>query len=106
MSESGTSGRKFFDQLVGLSWSDPGVTDIYQPAPGRLLGGQPACVERPDSRPLVIVQELDPVNRRAWYIVLDGLDLKHGPLTRIPLRHWIHAGFHSCFEPAAAGARR
>lgn len=102
MSQFGPQGRKFFDELVGLSWADRASPDIYRPQEGYLLGGQPACVERPGKQPLVIVQELDPANRKAWYVVLDGLDLKRGPLARIPLRHWIHASFHTYFDPAPA----
>ena len=106
MSHFGPQGRKFFDEVVGLSWADRTAADLYQPDSGRLLGGQPACAERPGEKPLIIVQELDPSNRRAWYVVLDGLDLERGPLARIPLRHWIHPSFHTHFDPEVARVSR
>lgn len=102
MSAAGKSGRKFFDELVALSWAEGSVTDRYQAPPGRILGAQPACAERADrsTGPLVLIQELDPAQGRAWYLIFDSENLHDGPLARVPLRHPIHPGFHSCFEPA------
>ena len=107
MSHFGPQGRKFFDEvcgaLLGGSRRCRTSTGLNQ---GDLLGGQPACVERQGEQPLIIIQEFDPANRKAWYVVLDGLDLERGPLARIPLRHWIHPSFHTHFDPEVARASR
>ena len=102
MSAAGKSGRKFFDELVAVSWVAGSVTDRYQAPPGRLLAAQPGYAERPNGvgGPLIVIQEIDPEQGRAWYLMFDGDDLGAGPLTRLQLRHLIHPGFHSHFEPA------
>ena len=96
----GKPGRKFFDQLVKGSWKAGGVCDRYEVPQGEYLGGEPVCVMNPadpDEAVVVVIHSM-PAEGRAEYLLFDGHKLSAGPIARLPLRHPIHAGFHTCFH--------
>jgi carotenoid cleavage dioxygenase-like enzyme len=100
MSQAGTSGRKFFDELVRIDWPTGSALDVYRTKPGIYLGGEPVCAEEhPGSKDAaIVVQELDVEACRAAYLVFDAKSLAQGPVARIPLPHWIHPSFHASFQ--------
>jgi carotenoid cleavage dioxygenase-like enzyme len=102
ISASGKPGRKFFDQLAHGSWRDGAVNDIYQAEPAHYLGGEPLLVRNPeDPGEAVIINELlDARADRSEIVFFDAAHVAGGPLARLGLKHKIHLGFHTSFEPA------
>lgn len=100
---TGRRGRKFFDELVHLTWSSGGVAGRWRTPSGVYLGGEPVVAADPSDprRAVVIVQELDAAADRAAFLLFDAFDLAAGPLARLPLAEPIPPLFHACFEPAA-----
>ena len=47
ISRTAEPGRKFFDQLLHLSWERPHSQDAWTAPPGHYLGGEPAFVAEP-----------------------------------------------------------
>ncbi len=95
ISHSGKPGRKFFDQLAHGSWKKGEVHDLYQTEPGVYLGGEPNYVNG-----YILVEQLDARSREASLLLFDARQVANGPVTRLPLRHPIHLGFHTSFAPA------
>jgi carotenoid cleavage dioxygenase-like enzyme len=95
ISHSGKQGRKFFDQLAHGSWQKGGVHDVYQTEPGVYLGGEPNYVNG-----YILVEQMDARSRQASLLLFDAAQVAKGPVTRMPLRHPIHLGFHTSFAPA------
>jgi all-trans-8'-apo-beta-carotenal 15,15'-oxygenase len=102
ISAAGKAGRKFFDQLVHGSWSAGAVNDIFQAGPGQYLGGEPLLVQNPDDPDeAVIINELvDAQADRAEIVLFDAAHVAGGPIAHLGLKHKIHLGFHTSFEPA------
>lgn len=99
---TGRRGRKFFDELVHLRWSDGGVAGAWRAPAGVYLGGEPVVAADPadGSRAVVIVQELDAANDRAAFLLFDAFAVDRGPVARLPLEEPIPPLFHACFDPA------
>jgi all-trans-8'-apo-beta-carotenal 15,15'-oxygenase len=98
ISRTGRQGRKFFDQLVHLRWSQKAVHDIYQCPPMRYLGGEPVFVGAPGSDDgIVICQEFNATVRRSSFLVFASNKLADGPISRIPLAEPFFLGFHATF---------
>jgi len=100
ISASGRDGRKFFDQLARGSWRDGGVSDVFQTPPGEYLAGEPVFIANPSARDegVVIVEHLNARTDEASFLLFDALNVKGGPITRLPLRHRLHPGFHASFS--------
>ena len=96
----GLPGRKFFNELLKGSWKAGDVSDSYVVPTGEYLGGEPVCVMNPadPNEAVVIVIHSLPAEGRAEYLIFDGHALSNGPIARLPLRHPIHAGFHTSFH--------
>lgn len=103
---TGRPGRKFFDRLQAIDWEEPpgqgGVADEWQAPAGRYLAGEPCFLGQPGApgRGAIVVPELDPLERRAAYLVFDAHALAAGPVARLPLRAAIPPLFHSCWVEA------
>jgi len=103
ISATGRPGRKFFDQLAHGNWKQGAVKDIYRVSPGEYLGGEPAHVANPkDAADAVIITEyLDAWRDRAEILLFEAGHVAKGPIARLGLRHKIHLGFHTSFQPSA-----
>lgn len=100
ISATGQPGRKFFDELVGGSWKAGDACDKYVVPRGEYLGCEPVCVINPNDPDdvVVIVLHAIPAEGRTEFLLFDGHALSAGPIARLPLKHMVHAGFHSSFH--------
>lgn len=100
ISATGQPGRKFFDQLVRGSWDNGDISGCYSVPRGEYLGGEPVCVTNPQDadEAIVVVVHMMPAENRAEYLLFDAYRLESGPVARLPLKHPIHAGFHTSFQ--------
>jgi all-trans-8'-apo-beta-carotenal 15,15'-oxygenase len=100
ISTAGRRGRKFFDQLVHLSWSESRQDDIYQAPPHCYLGGEPAFVPDPSRKEggAIICQSFDAEREKSYFLIFDAYDVAAGPLARLPLESPIPPLFHSFFQ--------
>ena len=98
--EFDASGRKFFDELFRGSWTEGSVCDIYRTERGQYLGGEPVAVYNPDNKneTVIIVQHHMPKEGRGEFLLFDAFNLAKGPSATLPLKHKIHAVFHSTFD--------
>jgi len=106
ISQTGETGRKFFDELVHVRWDTPDAVAIYRAPDGRFLGGEPVLVKDPASGPggggrrgAIIVQEIDPAARRSAFLLFDAFAVEKGPIARLPQSEPIPPCFHAGFEP-------
>jgi len=102
ISASGQPGRKFFDQLAHGSWERGAVDDVFQTSPGQYLGGEPLPVcnpAKPDEA-VIISEFLDAEHDRSEILLFEATHVAKGPIARLGLRHKIHLGFHTSFQPA------
>ena len=102
ISKTGKPGRKFFDQLVHMNWSEPDRIDLFQTPEGEYLCGEPVFLGSRDSGQLglTIIQHFQASSGQVSFLLFDALRIKDGPVARLPLQHRIHPGFHATFEPA------
>jgi carotenoid cleavage dioxygenase-like enzyme len=101
ISATGHPGRKFFDQLVHATWSNPHHQDLWQAPPGHYLGGEPAFAPDPD-RPgdgAVICQLFNATQQESAFAVFDARKVGEGPVAVLPLESPLHLGFHGVFHP-------
>lgn len=103
MSNAEKPGRKFFDQIVHLSWSHPGTPDLWQAPEKHYLGGEPIFLGDPrsDHDGCVICQIFDAENRSSAFLIFDAAHLAQGPIARLRLKSPIPACFHASFHPAS-----
>ncbi|HEV2990750.1 MAG TPA: carotenoid oxygenase family protein [Candidatus Angelobacter sp.] len=100
ISHAGQNGRKFFDQLVHASWTEPYVSDVYQSPHRRYLGGEPVFVGSPDSEDgLIMCQEFDAETEASCFLIFEAHRVAQGPIARIALEHPLYLGFHAVFVP-------
>ncbi len=102
ISKTGEPGRKFFDELVHLDWSEPQRTDLYRVAAGSYLGCEPIFIGHPDRREegVVLTKQFDPERREDTYLLFDSCQVGAGPKARLPLREAVPAGFHASWAPS------
>jgi all-trans-8'-apo-beta-carotenal 15,15'-oxygenase len=101
LSAAGKPGRKFFDELVHLRWSEGGAAGLYRAPAGCYFGGEPVFIPEPDGPGgMVMIQEFEVEADRVSFLLFDAYRVAAGPLARLPLRHKTHPGFHSSFTPA------
>ncbi len=103
ISKTGEEGRKFLDELVHVRWDTPDDVAVYRAPAGRFLGGEPVFVGNPqaesDPRGVIIVQEIDPAERRSAFLLFDAFAVEKGPIARLANRSPIPPCFHAGFEP-------
>jgi all-trans-8'-apo-beta-carotenal 15,15'-oxygenase len=100
ISKAGQPGRKFFDQVVHMSWAHPDRVDVWQAPPGWYLGGEPAFAPDPAGRGgVVICQRFDAEKGESAFLVFDAFDLAPGPRAVIALDAPVHLGFHAFLAP-------
>ncbi len=99
ISATSKAGRKFFDQLVHANWRQSQVTDIYRCSTLCYLGGEPVFIGEPgSSNGVVICQEFDTRSQTSHFLIFDAHKVSQGPISRIPLQHMVHLGFHAQFQ--------
>jgi all-trans-8'-apo-beta-carotenal 15,15'-oxygenase len=103
MSRAGEPGRKFFDQVVHLRWSEPESADLWQAPAGSYLGGEPVFLldQQNESGGWVICQIFDAEKRESAFLLFDAFEVARGPVARLPLQHPLPACFHASFHPVA-----
>lgn len=94
MANAGRTGRKFFDELVHLTWD--GREDLWQAAPGCYLGGEPAFAPTGPGG-AVICQQFDTTKNESAFLVFDAFDVAAGPRAVVRLDAPVHLGFHACW---------
>ena len=94
------SGRKFFDELIRGSWKTNSISQVYRVPRQEYLGGEPVCVCNPANKEeaVIICQHFLPADGRVEFLIFDAFNIPQGPIARLPLKHMIHAGFHTSFE--------
>lgn len=102
ISATGKRGRKFFDQLAHLDWSNPDGRDVYQAPARKYLGGEPIYIEGPEDEGAVICQIFDAERASSAFAVFDARRVSRGPIALIHLKEPIHLGFHASFNPQSA----
>lgn len=96
ISATGRDGRKFFDQVVHVSWT--GEEQVWRAPEGCYLGGEPAFAPDPfGPEGAVICQQLDVQTGESSFLVFDAFDLPAGPRAVVRLDSPVHLGFHACF---------
>jgi all-trans-8'-apo-beta-carotenal 15,15'-oxygenase len=101
ISTAGRSGRKFFDELVHLSWQAPEREDLWRAPAGSYLGGEPIFLPDPE-RPgagWAVCQLFEADRRASSWLLFDAFDVAAGPVARLHLDSPIHLGFHASFHP-------
>ena len=99
ISKTGIPGRKFFDQVAHLSWSQPDRAEVWPAPPGWYLGGEPAFAPNPEGGGAVICQRFDAEKGESAFLIFDAFDVPAGPVAVIPLPAPVHLGFHALFVP-------
>ena len=102
ISRAGQPGRKFFDQILHLSWDRPRSQDAWTAPAGHYLGGAPAFLADPNhpTGGWVICQLFDGPNRAGAFYLFDAHDVKRGPVCKLGLDQPLPLLFHSWFQPA------
>lgn len=97
LSKSGQPGRKFFDEIVHLTWKDGGTHQVHHAPEGCYYGGEPAFLPDPENADggWVICQEFDPSGPTADFVMFDAFDVGRGAVARVRLPHAIPPGFHA-----------
>ena len=96
--KAGRPGRKFFDQMVRVSWPT-GSVEVYEAGPHQYLGGEPAFIPDPSApdRGLVVCQLFDAERVASSFVLFDAFDLASGPVATVRLRDPVPLLFHSVF---------
>lgn len=99
ISATGQPGRKFYDELVHLSWAGEGGYETYRVPKGQYLGGEPIFLGDPASSEhgVVICQLIDAESQKGWFLLFDAFEVAKGPIAKLPLRRAIPPCFHASF---------
>ena len=99
ISATGSTGRKFFDELVRGDWESPERVEIWRAPAASYLGAEPVFVRAPGGRDegVVICQLFDPGHEKAWLVLFDAFDLAAGPIARLALPWGTPPQFHTTF---------
>ena len=103
ISSTGQLGRKFFDQLVHVSWNSDSASDIYHAPPEHYLAGEPILIPDPSRKGAgsIVCQIFDARKVESFFAIFDALNVAAGPVARLRLETPIHLGFHATFAAAA-----
>jgi carotenoid cleavage dioxygenase-like enzyme len=102
--KAGRPGRKFFDQLVRVSWTDERV-GVYEAPRFTYFGGEPCLIPdpaEPARRGVVICQQFDAERLVSSFVAFDAFALEAGPIATLTLPAPIPLLFHSAFYPERA----
>jgi all-trans-8'-apo-beta-carotenal 15,15'-oxygenase len=101
VSQTGRSGRKFFDELVHVRWDQPQPISIFRAQPGCYLCGEPIYLGDPHSNEgAVICQEYNAKREESSFLIFDARHVGDGPEATLRLKHPINLGFHASFSPS------
>ncbi|HTQ78652.1 MAG TPA: carotenoid oxygenase family protein [Thermoanaerobaculia bacterium] len=102
ISATGQPGRKFFDQLVRLSWNDPRALDLWQAPAGSYLAGEPAFVPHPENAAAgsILCPIWNAQREESTFLLFEAGNLAAGPRAVLALEAPLHLAFHSVFVPS------
>jgi carotenoid cleavage dioxygenase len=98
ISTTGRRGRKFFDQLVHVSWAEACASDIYQVPARHYLGGEPIFIAGRSEEGAVLCQVFDAENKSSAFALFDASRVARGPIALLRLKEPVPLGFHASFE--------
>ena len=55
-------------------------------------------VLRRPPQPIAQIHPTLPAEGRVEFLIFDAFNIAKGPIAKLPLKHMIHAGFHTSFE--------
>jgi len=101
ISATGKRGRKFFDQLVHVDWTNTDTLDIFQTPPLHYVAGEPIFIGDPDDERggAVICQVFDAERVTSAFAIFDAFHVSRGPVAMLRLKEPIYLGFHASFSP-------
>ncbi len=101
ISATGSSGEKFFDQLVHAKWSTPDELDIWSCPKGHYLGSEPVFVADPNTSDegFIICHLFDAIKSKSHFALFQSHNIAKGPSAILTLANSIHLGFHAAFLP-------
>ena len=93
------AGRKFFNQLLHINWSEE-QPQVYQAPANCYLGGEPVYIGSPQEpeRGAVLCQLFDAERLRSAFALFDAHDISRGPVAMLGLREPIPLLFHATFQ--------
>jgi carotenoid cleavage dioxygenase-like enzyme len=97
ISSTGKHGRKFFDQLVHVKWTEKGAFDVYHAPARHYLGSEPIFINNPWGTGAVICHLVDAENNSSSFALFDAMRVARGPIALLRLKKPIHLGFHASF---------
>jgi all-trans-8'-apo-beta-carotenal 15,15'-oxygenase len=98
ISTTGRRGRKFFDQLVHVTWAEACPSDIYQAPARHYLCGEPIFIGSSGEDGSVICQVFDAENQSSAFALFNSSRVAHGPVALLRLKEPVRLGFHASFE--------
>jgi carotenoid cleavage dioxygenase-like enzyme len=92
-------GRKFFNQLLHLTWHDD-ASDVYRAPETCYLGGEPVFIGHPENANtgVILCQVFDAERMRGAFALFDAFHVNRGPIAVLHLREPIPLLFHACFQ--------
>lgn len=99
ISATGKHGRKFFDQLVHVKWSNRCASDVYEAPVQHYLGSEAIFISNPAGGGAVICHVFNAENNSSAFALFDAAQIARGPRALLHLKQPIHLGFHALFEP-------
>jgi carotenoid cleavage dioxygenase len=99
ISKAGRPGRKFFDELVHMSWTTTDGVDIFRAPSGHYFAGEPVFIPRHegDGSGYVICPWFDAETVSTSFALFDARHVGAGPMARIRLEHPIPPLFHATY---------
>jgi len=104
ISKTGQPGRKFFDQLAHLSFSESGKADIWQAPEKHYLASEPDFIPEPGngSAGLVICKIFDAERVHDAYLLFNAYDVAAGPIATLNMKAPVPPRLHGAFYPAGS----
>ena len=98
-------GRKFFDRLVRVDWSERREADAWSAPPGLFPAGEPVFAPVVDQDAVLLVPLWDPAADASRLALFDPWNLAAGPRAEIHLDRRVPLAFHGTWEGIAPGPR-
>jgi carotenoid cleavage dioxygenase-like enzyme len=101
ITKTGRPGRKFFDQLTHVDFSQGQATDVWRAENGCYLGNEPIFIGEPgnDSGGVIMCKRFDAENLRDAFLIFDAYDVASGPIAVLHLAEPTPPAFHVSFHP-------